>query len=66
MRKKKYKINNCQKVKYESECTYLHIDLFNLGYSKKLLIQMLEFHININIILKGNIIIHFYSIFKIF
>ena len=33
--KKKYKINNCQKVKYESECTYLHIDLFNLGYSKK-------------------------------
>jgi hypothetical protein len=32
---KKYKINNCQKVKYESECTYLHIDLFNLGYSKK-------------------------------
>ena len=28
--KKKYKINNCQKVKYESECTYFHIDLFNL------------------------------------
>ena len=33
--KKKYKINNCQRVKYESECTYLHIDLFNLGYTKK-------------------------------
>jgi len=33
--KKKYKINNCQKVKYESECTYFHIDLFNLGYSRK-------------------------------
>jgi len=33
--KKKYKINNCLKTNYESECTYLHIDLFNLGYSKK-------------------------------
>ena len=31
----KYKINNCQKVDYESECTYLHIDFFNLGYTKK-------------------------------
>ena len=25
----------CQKVIYESEFTYLDIDLFNLGYSKK-------------------------------
>ena len=33
--KNKYKINNCVKVKYQSECTYLHIDLFNLGYTKK-------------------------------
>ena len=33
--KKKYKINNFPKVKFESECTYLHIDLFNLGYSRK-------------------------------
>ena len=31
----KYKINNCINVDYESECTYLHIDLFNLGYTKK-------------------------------
>ena len=34
-KKKKFKINNCLKLNYESECTYLHIDLFNLGYSKK-------------------------------
>lgn len=34
-KKSKYKINNCQKVDYESECTYFHIDLFNLGYTKK-------------------------------
>ena len=33
--KRKYKINNVLKVNYESECTYLHIDLFNLGYTKK-------------------------------
>ena len=31
----KYKINNCEKVNYESECTYLHIDLFKFGYTKK-------------------------------
>lgn len=34
-KKSKHKINNCQKVDYESECTYFHIDLFNLGYTKK-------------------------------
>ena len=33
--KRKYKINNCMNVNYESECTYLHIDLFSLGYTKK-------------------------------
>ena len=33
--KRKYKINNCLDFDYESECTYLHIDLFNLGYTKK-------------------------------
>ena len=33
----KYKINNCLNHDYESECTYLHIDLFNLGYTKKLI-----------------------------
>ena len=33
----KYSINNDQKVDYESECTYFHIDLFNLGYTKKLI-----------------------------
>ena len=33
----KYGINNDQKVDYESECTYFHIDLFNLGYTKKLI-----------------------------
>ena len=32
---RKYKINNCLDLNYESECTYLHIDLFNLGYTKK-------------------------------
>ena len=31
----KHRINNDQKVNYESECTYFHIDLFNLGYTKK-------------------------------
>ena len=31
----KYQINNCRNVSYESECTYLHIDLFSLGYTKK-------------------------------
>ena len=34
-KKPKYRINNCLKVDYESECTYFHIDLFNLGYTKK-------------------------------
>jgi hypothetical protein len=33
----KYKINNCLNHDYESECTYLHIDLFSLGYTKKLI-----------------------------
>ena len=33
--KRKYKINNCQDYDYESECTYFHIDLFSLGYTKK-------------------------------
>ena len=37
IRKRKYKINNCQNYDYESECTYFHIDLFNLGYTKKLI-----------------------------
>ena len=32
---RKFKINNDQKVDYESECTYFHIDLFSLGYTKK-------------------------------
>jgi hypothetical protein len=32
---RKYKINNVIKADYESECTYFHIDLFNLGYTKK-------------------------------
>ena len=36
-RTSKYRINNDQKVDYESECTYFHIDLFNLGYTKKLI-----------------------------
>ena len=31
----KHRINNIQKVNYESECTYFHIDLFTLGYTKK-------------------------------
>ena len=31
----KYKINNYLNADYESECTYLHIDLFKLGYTKK-------------------------------
>ena len=34
-KRRKYRINNCQKVDYESECTYLHIDLIKLGYTKK-------------------------------
>ena len=33
----KYRINNAQIADYESECTYFHIDLFNLGYTKKLI-----------------------------
>ncbi len=31
----KFRINNDQNADYESECTYFHIDLFNLGYTKK-------------------------------
>jgi len=34
-KQRKYKINNCLNLDYESECTYLHIDLFDLGYTKK-------------------------------
>ena len=30
-----YRINNDQNADYESECTYFHIDLFNLGYTRK-------------------------------
>ena len=33
----KYFINNSARVDYESECTYFHIDLFTLGYTKKLI-----------------------------
>ena len=33
--KRKYRINNKSKMKFESECTNLHIDLFSLGYTKK-------------------------------
>ena len=35
MRKRKYRINSCHDFDFESECTYLHIDLFSLGYTKK-------------------------------
>ena len=31
----KYHINNSARTFYESECTYFHIDLFSLGYTKK-------------------------------
>ena len=31
----KYRLINQNKHYYESECTYFHIDLFSLGYSKK-------------------------------
>ena len=31
----KYSINSDQIFSYESECTYFHIDLFSLGYTKK-------------------------------
>ena len=34
-KKRKYKINNCLNHNFESECTYLHIDLFSLGYTRK-------------------------------
>ena len=30
-----YQINNSERNEYESECTYFHIDLFSLGYTKK-------------------------------
>ena len=33
----KYIINNSASNDYESECTYFHIDLFTLGYTKKLI-----------------------------
>ena len=33
--KPKYRINNDQYVNYESECTYFHIDLHSLGYTKR-------------------------------
>ena len=31
----KHRLNNQNKHYFESECTYFHIDLFSLGYSKK-------------------------------
>ena len=31
----KYRINNDQYANYDSECTYFHIDLHTLGYTKK-------------------------------
>ena len=31
----RYYINNTERKEYESECTYFHIDLFSLGYTKK-------------------------------
>ena len=34
-KERKYMINNSQVFNYESECTYFHIDLFSLGYTKK-------------------------------
>ena len=34
-KERKYLINNSQVFNYESECTYFHIDLFALGYTKK-------------------------------
>ena len=52
--RKKYKINNSVNATYESECTLFHIDLFNLGYTKKLINPDV-----INLMLKGNIIINF-------
>ena len=33
----KYVINNSARTFYESECTYFHIDLFSLGFTKKLI-----------------------------
>ena len=30
-----YYINSDQQYNYESECTYFHIDLHSLGYTKK-------------------------------
>ena len=36
-KKPKFFINNTARVDYESECTYFHIDLFTLGYTKKLI-----------------------------
>ena len=46
---RKYKINNEQKVNYESECTYFHIDLFSLGYTKKFInpdVRVTYYHLN--------------------
>ena len=34
-RESKYIINNSEYCGYDSECTYFHIDLFSLGYTKK-------------------------------
>ena len=34
-KERQYKINNSQDFNYESECTYFHIDLYSLGYTKK-------------------------------
>ena len=31
----KYSINSDQKFSYESECTYFHIDLYDMGFTKK-------------------------------
>ena len=41
-----YIINNSEYCGYESECTYFHIDLFNLGYTKKFINPDVRFTYN--------------------
>jgi hypothetical protein len=66
----KYRINNYLKADHESECTYFHIDLFNLGYTKKLINPDVRVTYDYNYYLKRKYYYPFYddiiSYFKLY
>ena len=57
----KQRINNYLKADHESECIYFHIDLFNLGYTKKLINPDARVTYNYNDYLKRKYYYPFYN-----